>query len=189
MGKKVLGILVLAGIAILCVVGWQKYKDQQQFASGAVHCVGCMSPSEKIAFDRHNNGDDEADEGRSTVAQNDPSRPSVERPEPGHGDATTAPAKPSGVKAALNDGVAPSQPPTSSKAAPTPPAGTPAADSIAPNPPNGVAFAGSGPYQVYRQGNLTWRVDTTTGHSCILFATMEEWQKRIVMEHGCGRNA
>ncbi len=61
----------------------------------------------------------------------------------------------------------------------------PATDSIAPNPPNGAAFAGTGKFQVYRQGNLTWRVDTETGHTCILFATMEEWQRPIVYTHGC----
>jgi hypothetical protein len=64
-------------------------------------------------------------------------------------------------------------------------AAAPAADSIAPNPANGVAFTGSGKYQVYRQGNLTWRVDTETGSTCILFATMEEWRKAIVYSHGC----
>jgi hypothetical protein len=62
---------------------------------------------------------------------------------------------------------------------------TPASDSIAPQPANGMAFAGSGKFQVYRQGNLTWRVDTESGQSCILFATMEEWHKPIVYNHAC----
>ena len=61
----------------------------------------------------------------------------------------------------------------------------PATDSIAPNPPNGAAFAGTGRYQVYRQGNLTWRVNTDDGKTCILFATDEEWRKPIVYSHGC----
>lgn len=64
-------------------------------------------------------------------------------------------------------------------------AAMPATDSISPNPANGVAFSGTGKFQVYRQGNLTWRVDTESGHTCILFATMEEWRKPIVYEHGC----
>ena len=54
-----------------------------------------------------------------------------------------------------------------------------------PNPPNGLAYVGSGRFQVYRQGNLTWRFDTQTGHTCILFATLEEWQKQIVSRNGC----
>ncbi len=51
-----------------------------------------------------------------------------------------------------------------------------------------MAFSGSGKFQVYRQGNLTWRVDTESGHTCILFATMEEWQKPIVYQHGCSNS-
>ena len=65
----------------------------------------------------------------------------------------------------------------------------PAYDTVAPNPPNGTVFAGKGAYQWYRQGNLTWRVDSVTGRACIAFATMDEWQKQIVMSHGCGRSA
>ena len=61
----------------------------------------------------------------------------------------------------------------------------PATDSIAPNPPNGAAFTGTGRYQVYRQGNLTWRVNTDDGSTCILFATEEEWRKPLVYNHGC----
>jgi hypothetical protein len=65
----------------------------------------------------------------------------------------------------------------------------PMADSQAFNAPNGMRFAGTGSYQWYRQGNLTWRVDTVAGSSCIAFATLEEWRKPIVYSHGCGRGA
>lgn len=61
----------------------------------------------------------------------------------------------------------------------------PASDSQTPNAPNGMAFSGSGQYQVYRQGNLTWRINTADGSTCILFATNEEWRKPIVYSHGC----
>ena len=63
----------------------------------------------------------------------------------------------------------------------------PPSDSITPNPPNGMVFAGTGEYQLYRQGNITWRLNTKTGTSCIAFATMEEWGKPLVYSHGCGR--
>lgn len=63
--------------------------------------------------------------------------------------------------------------------------GTAGTDSQAPNAPNGAAFAGSGRYQIYRQGNLTWRVNTDDGTTCILFATDEEWRKPAVYSHGC----
>jgi hypothetical protein len=65
----------------------------------------------------------------------------------------------------------------------------PAGDTISPNPPNGMVFAGSGRFQVYRQGNITWRVDTVSGTSCILFATNEEWRKAQVYQNGCGSAA
>ena len=66
--------------------------------------------------------------------------------------------------------------------------GTPAGDTIGPNPDNGMKFAGSGKYQVYRQGNITWRLNTETGQTCVLFATDEEWKKPRVYHSGCGSN-
>lgn len=84
----------------------------------------------------------------------------------------------------------PTQTPTSAPAATAPTPSAPAdiaslTDSQSPNAPNGMAFAGTGRFQVYRQGNLTWRVNTETGSTCILFATNEEWRKPIVYHHGC----
>jgi hypothetical protein len=62
-------------------------------------------------------------------------------------------------------------------------------DTIKPNPPNGMVFAGSGRFQVYRQGDLTWRLDTDSGQACVLFATNEEWRKPQVYQHGCNTSA
>jgi hypothetical protein len=62
----------------------------------------------------------------------------------------------------------------------------PATDSIPRNPPNGTVFAGKGKYQIYRQGDITWRLNTDTGHACILFATNAEWRNPRVFQHGCG---
>ena len=61
----------------------------------------------------------------------------------------------------------------------------PATDSIAPNPPNGMTFGGAGHYQLYRQGDLTWRLNTDTGQTCVIFATDEEWRKPKVYRAGC----
>ena len=63
----------------------------------------------------------------------------------------------------------------------------PPTDTIQPNPPNGMVFSGTGHFQLYRQGNLTWRLNTDTGQSCILFATDEEWKKPRVWRAGCGK--
>lgn len=60
-------------------------------------------------------------------------------------------------------------------------------DTVNPNPPNRMLFAGSGRYQLYRQGNITWRLDTATGKTCIVFATDEEWKKPKVYRNGCGK--
>jgi len=69
------------------------------------------------------------------------------------------------------------------------PAAIPASDTIASNPPNGLAYAGAGRFEVYRQGDLTWRIDTQTGRACIIFATNEEWRKPEVYRRGCGSSA
>ena len=57
---------------------------------------------------------------------------------------------------------------------------------ISANPPNGTVFAGRGKYQLYRQGDLTWRLNTETGQTCIIFATDDEWRKPRVYRAGCG---
>jgi len=51
--------------------------------------------------------------------------------------------------------------------------------------PSGTALAGKGRYQLYRQGKITWRLDTDSGEACILFATEAEWHKQRVYENGC----
>jgi hypothetical protein len=61
----------------------------------------------------------------------------------------------------------------------------PAAETIGRNPPNGIVAAGSGKFELYRQGDLTFRLNTQTGDACVLFATQAEWSKTIVYSHGC----
>jgi len=62
----------------------------------------------------------------------------------------------------------------------------PASDSIPRNPPSGLIFAGAGKYQLYRQGDITWRLDTDTGRACIIFATDNQWSRTRVYDQGCG---
>jgi hypothetical protein len=68
---------------------------------------------------------------------------------------------------------------------PAAPASAPTSDSIARNPPNGMLFTGSGKYQLYRQGDITWRLNTDTGWACVLFATDAQWRKTRVYQQGC----
>ncbi len=58
-------------------------------------------------------------------------------------------------------------------------------DSQPPENPDGMRFGGNGAYQWYRQGNLTYRVDSRSGRSCIAYATMEEWRNPRVYRHAC----
>jgi len=69
-----------------------------------------------------------------------------------------------------------------------PVASIPTSDSIARNPPNGMLFAGGGKFQLYRQGDITWRLNTDTGQACILFATNTQWSRTRVYQHGCAYN-
>ena len=62
----------------------------------------------------------------------------------------------------------------------------PATDTIPRDPPNGERFVGRGKYQLYRQGDITWRLNTETGQTCIVFATDAEWRKPKVFAQGCG---
>ena len=62
-----------------------------------------------------------------------------------------------------------------------------ASDTLPPLSADGQAFSGSGKFQWYRQGNITWRLDTENGASCIAFATMAEWRRPSVYAHGCGQ--
>jgi len=67
-------------------------------------------------------------------------------------------------------------------------AAPPASDTIDRNPPNGMVFAGTGHMQVYRQGNITWRINTDNGQVCVLFATDREWRKPRVYNAGCNKS-
>lgn len=64
-------------------------------------------------------------------------------------------------------------------------AALPASETISRNPSNGIVAAGSGKFELYRQGDLTFRLNTETGDACVLFATEAEWRKSIVYDHGC----
>jgi hypothetical protein len=50
-----------------------------------------------------------------------------------------------------------------------------------------MRFGGAGRYQLYRQGNITYRLDTSTGQSCIIYATDEEWKNPRVLHDACPR--
>jgi hypothetical protein len=180
---RIFWILVFIAACIGGYYVWQHYSPKSQMTDGAVHWeVGQPTAAEKAAFDKENSGDtpDGNSEHKTLSARQEaanianptasPTAPSAGNPVPS--SAATAPAA------------------TTYPSAPAAtPANLPTMDSQSPNAPNGVRFGGSGNYQWYRQGNLTYRIDTVTGSSCIAYATLEEWRKQIVYSHGCGRGA
>lgn len=181
--KKFVVLLVLIAVAFGGYYVYQQVHEQRVDESGDVHCVGCMSPDRAAAYQKENSGDtpDGQSERKTRTAA-------------GEKKAVVPDAKATAATAqSTASNIAPVTPtnqvtPLVTQTGTPPVAGSlPASDSELPNAPNGMRFAGTGNYQLYRQGNLTWRIDTTTGRSCIIYATMEEWQKQIVMEHGCGR--
>jgi len=101
--------------------------------------------------------------------------------------APTSPA-PATVAPAANIPTSTPQPTARAASDAKPTAGLPISDSIPRDPPVGMAFGGSGKYQWYRQGDITWRIDTVSGAACIDFATMGQWARPIVYAHGCRRS-
>jgi hypothetical protein len=64
----------------------------------------------------------------------------------------------------------------------------PTAEPITRTPQNGIVPASGGKFQLYRQGDLTFRLNTESGQACVLFATQAQWSKTLVYEHGCSNH-
>ena len=167
MVNRTLGMLLLILVVLAIYLGYKHRQEARQLANGEIRCVGCMSPQEKARFEKLNalEASDSQAKAKADIAP-----------------ATDFPAAPKATtQTSLPDaGPLPIAASGSSN-------GLPASDSLSPNPPNGVVFSGKGSYQWYRQGNLTWRLNTKTGASCVAFATLDEWQNPIVAHHGCSR--
>jgi hypothetical protein len=197
MGRRIVGIIIL----VLIVIGaWYIYQHnlrEKQELGGEVHWVeGQPTPEQKAAFAKENSGDtaDGQSEHKIRTARAEDAAGNPEG-QAAAGQTVTGPA--AATTATKPAAAAPTTAPAAAQPAATTffstgsatPASLPVSDSQSPNAPNGMRFAGSGTYQWYRQGNITWRIDTVSGHSCIIYATMEEWRKQIVYSHGCGRDS
>jgi hypothetical protein len=203
-------LVIVAGLYFFAYPEYTRRQEMEKADGGDVTCLGgCDSPEAHARFLKENSGEaadssteQPLDSARGAAEKSDSaglassSNPNAGSPTATPGtSAMVAPEAPSSAypPSASNAAVdAPVVGPTTIQPGAMPvglPPGLPTRDSESPNAPNGLRFAGSGAYQWYRQGNITWRVDTTTGRSCIIYATMEEWRKQIVMSHGCGRTA
>jgi hypothetical protein len=163
MGNRVL-LVVAVVLVVLVYIGYRTYDGKHPDTSGSVRSRETTIERVDNALSRPDSSDNE------TVV---------------YPKATTTPqAAASSTMTAAQDNVAAASQTTES--AQPAPATAPASDTISPNPPNGMTFSGTGRYQLYRQGNITWRLDTDTGRTCIIFATNEEWKKPQVYRAGCG---
>jgi hypothetical protein len=205
MGSKILGFCVLLVVCVGLYFAYDHYRQQKQMDSGEVTWEsGQPTPAEKAAYDKEDHGetaDGQSEHKQHTAAQDAAAiangqsdiGPAAKTAAPAAGAATTsasvaAPTAP--VTAPAPAAAQPAMPSGSySLGTGAPPASLPTRDTLPPNAPNELHFSGSGTYQWYRQGNLTYRVDTVSGRSCIAYATLEEWRKQIVYSNGCGRGA
>jgi len=158
MGKRVWLIAFALALALLMYIGYNRYDAKRAGSAGDVFPNDRDRGSAQVS-------DTRSSEGEKIVY---PSAPAGQAAQP------AAPTQTDG----------PGQTTQSMQPAPTT---APGNDTISPNPPNGMVFSGTGRYQLYRQGNITWRLDTETGRTCIIFATNEEWKKPQVYRAGCGR--
>ncbi len=189
MGRRIVGTVILLAVLIGGFLFWRRHNDAQELANGDVHCDGCMTPEEHARFLKENAGEtaDGASDRKNKTAREEAAT-DFQDAAPGNRIPQQA-STPGAAGSSTRSGEGQSsdvQRPASAladKVNQTNP------DTLPPNAQNGAHFGGSGPYQWYRQGNLTWRIDTATGRSCIIYATMEEWRKSIVISHGCGPNA
>jgi hypothetical protein len=162
--KRILWGAVVVIVGLFLYLGYHNYDAGRTLSSGDVR----ISDSSRFA--------DKSGNAAATASQ--PPSQTIVYPaanQPG-GSVNPAPAESTPSEAQV------AQPGVSATTATPPPT-----DSIDPNPANGMRFSGTGRYQLYRQGNITWRLDTNTGHSCIIFATDEEWRKPRVLRDACGR--
>ena len=159
MGRRIIGIVLIVAVVAFLYLGYTSYDAKRAGASGDVYSNDPVRSGDK--------SDKSSADAKPASGSGGSSAATVVYP-------TSTP------QAAITDQ------PTQDGQPAAAPAAVPGSDTISPNPPNGMAFSGSGKYQVYRQGNLTWRLNTETGQACILFATDEEWSKPKVYRAGCG---
>jgi hypothetical protein len=180
--KKIVSLVLLV-IVVFCIYEyvWKPRRFGSAMYNGDIVSNDLMSPAEKTRFLRENSGEDADGQSEHKTTHGNISADD----KPTAASTASLPATPATGPVYPSAATAPAASPTTVSTMGTPPAG----DTIAPNPPNGMVFSGKGEFQWYRQGNITWRVNTATGRSCIVFATDEEWRKPRVLSHGCGGNA
>ena len=159
MGRRVLILVLVLAVALFVYLGYNSYDARREGANGDVFSRDSGNGRDSGGGKMNSGAADGSSRAGQTIVY------PAQQPAAPAQDATPGPSN-SDMQASRD--------------------GAPASDTISPNPPNGMVFSGTGKYQLYRQGNLTWRLNTDTGQSCILFATDAEWKKPKVYRAGCG---
>ena len=167
MAKRVIILVVVLVVGIFAYVSYNRYDARRAGVSGEVFSNDPQLARAKMDSVSRAATESTGSSGGETIVY-----PPAATAQPVPAAAAAPASTPSALQVAQ----------TGKPALETPPGG----DTISPNPTNGMVFAGKGKYQVYRQGNITWRLNTETGQSCVLFATDEEWKKPRVYRAGCG---
>ena len=175
MGKRVLYIVMALVLVVFAYVGYNSYDARRAGGTGDVFS---RDTGEKL-------GTDSKSDAKVTVAV--PATQSDGKASETSGGPVAYPTQ--GAQGTPMTSTTPAEAAAGSQVTQggqTPTGTVPTGDTISPNPPNGMVFAGTGKYQLFRQGNITWRLNTDTGQTCIIFATDEEWKKPRVYRAGCG---
>lgn len=177
MAKRVFATVVVLAVAVWAYVGYTSYDSKRAGGTGDVFSND--PPAAKTRMDsesRTSGGIRMASEVKAAESDGAPARAAAATtPGSANSAAQSGPAAVSAAQATQTG-----QPAGHGMAAP------PEGDTIARNPPNGMVFSEKGRYQLYGQGNITWRLDSETGKTCIAFATEDEWKKAKVYRAGCG---
>jgi hypothetical protein len=177
MAKRVIVIVLLVILGIFVYVGYHSYDGKRTGANGEVYSNGAVRRIEATPPPPAEDADTIVYPTAATpgaTAQSAATTGQAATPLSGNLAMPSASQQPGSAQ------VTQGQQPAAANA--------PATDTISANPPNGMAFTGTGKYQLYRQGNITWRLDTDTGRTCVIFATDEEWRKPKVYRAGCGKS-
>ncbi len=161
MARRVLLIAAIVIVAGILYLGYTSYDAGRAASNGTVYSNDPSSTKHKTDDVSSADSRDARSTGQAIVYPTPSQTPTTVVPN----DQTAQPGTPGGTQAS----------------------GAPATDTLAPNAPNGMRFSGTGKYLLYRQGDITYRLDTDTGFSCILYATDEQWKKPRVYRDGCAR--
>jgi len=176
--KRIVVIIAVVAVAAIGVFWYWQRAKQRALGSGKVY-VKTPAPGQSPDQTKDQSAwSTAAAAGNSTPPQSDDS---ASQAAPAAASTQPAPKPSAAVEKTVHAAQA-AQPMTQPRGA----VEVPATDTIPRNPPSGLIFAGSGKYQLYRQGDITWRLDTDNGRACIIFATDNQWSRVRVWDQGCG---